>query len=349
MSTQPPAADLWQELNERQQRYLKLIYIVDRETEEYERGAWNRGQRSRPAALWRWHRYGQTQWGSTRLKGLIQDAGLIDSGTGSTLAALERRKLIKCRSDGSLGAIDGVSTAKVDIQITMLGRKVVRAALGILLPKKLPSGTLQSWQWEAIAACYHAGYWGLRQTFCSGCYGGIKWKTWLRLRDYKWGSLVEEYARYIFETYRRYDWGEWKEVEGWNHHRYIRLTPYGRNFYHNNWATYKQLYPDVEAVEPSLEVLPISVERLAFSVRHKRGDRGLRSITEEINQKYNCNLSSYLLSIVEDGFIPEQTDINILLQWLQEHSLVALAGNCWSNFGCCLRSLFLASTDKTRL
>lgn len=320
MSTQPPAADLWQELNERQQTYLNLIYIVDRETEEYERGAWNRGQRSRMAAQWRWIRYGETQFGSTRLKRLIKDAGLIDSGTGSTFAALERKKLIECRSYGSFGSLNGVSTAKVDIQITKLGRKVVRAALGIVPSKKLTPGTLQSWQWEALAACQKEGYWGLKQTLCSGSYGGIGWKTWLRLRDYKSGSLVEEYARCIFEKYQRYDWGEWKEVEGWNHHRYIRLTPYGRNFYHNNWARYKQLYPEVEAVEPSLEVLPTSVDCLAERVRYKRGVRGLPSITEEINQKYNCNLSSYLLSIVEDGFIPDHTDINILLQWLQEQS-----------------------------
>ena len=49
---------MWEELNQRQQEYMKAIYEVDQEQEEHERGAWNRGGRPRPAREWRWMEYG---------------------------------------------------------------------------------------------------------------------------------------------------------------------------------------------------------------------------------------------------------------------------------------------------
>ncbi len=44
---------IWDELNERQQTYLKQIFEIDQDREESERGAWNRGDRPRPADEWR--------------------------------------------------------------------------------------------------------------------------------------------------------------------------------------------------------------------------------------------------------------------------------------------------------
>ncbi|MCT7969747.1 hypothetical protein NG799_25880 [Laspinema sp. D1] len=44
---------IWDELNERQQTYLKQIFEIDQNREESERGAWNRGDRPRPADEWR--------------------------------------------------------------------------------------------------------------------------------------------------------------------------------------------------------------------------------------------------------------------------------------------------------
>jgi hypothetical protein len=41
-------------LNDRQLTYLRTIYRLDQERERYELGAWNRGQRVRPAEEWRW-------------------------------------------------------------------------------------------------------------------------------------------------------------------------------------------------------------------------------------------------------------------------------------------------------
>jgi hypothetical protein len=44
---------IWDELNERQQTYLKQIFEIDQDREESERGAWNRGDLPRPADEWR--------------------------------------------------------------------------------------------------------------------------------------------------------------------------------------------------------------------------------------------------------------------------------------------------------
>jgi hypothetical protein len=35
---------------------------------------------------------------------------------------------------------------------------------------------------------------------------------------------------------------------GWN--TWLRLTPFGEEYYHDNWQRYRELYPEVDAPEP---------------------------------------------------------------------------------------------------
>jgi hypothetical protein len=169
----------WDELNERQRQFLTVIYERDQAAEAAEKGVWNRGQRSRPADQWRWLPYNSEG-------GLQQALGsrykIDDPGIGSTHEALKRRGLVETkitREQGLLGPWD-----LLWLKLTTRGRAVVRSGLGVKLPKKLPAGTLQRWQWEALQAAYQAGESGLIDTFGTGKYGGFSWQScWLRLRD----------------------------------------------------------------------------------------------------------------------------------------------------------------------
>jgi len=57
-------------------------------------------------------------------------------------------------------------------------------------PRGRSSGALREWHWHALAKAYAADDEGLGGE--DGDYARIGWNTWLRLRDYKRGALVEE-------------------------------------------------------------------------------------------------------------------------------------------------------------
>jgi hypothetical protein len=82
-----------------------------------------------------------------------------------------------------------------------------------------------------------------------GDYGRISWNTRLRLRDYQVHGeetpLVEEYrtpGSYNETTGTRYDV------------HWIHLTPFGEQFYRENWTRYRQMYPNVDAADPDLMI-----------------------------------------------------------------------------------------------
>ncbi len=75
----------------------------------------------------------------------------------------------------------------------------------------------------------------------NGYYGHIGWNTWLRLRDYKAGALVEEYRTggpYLAHV------GYPVDIH------WIRLKPFGEQFYRDNWQHYRELYPEVDTPLP---------------------------------------------------------------------------------------------------
>lgn len=84
-------SDLWDELNERQQTYMRLIFEQDQAQEQAEKQRSARTRISRPADEWRWILYANTMYGHTPLKQAIKDAKMVDPGTGSTFKALEER------------------------------------------------------------------------------------------------------------------------------------------------------------------------------------------------------------------------------------------------------------------
>lgn len=228
------------DLNERQKAYLKAIYAEDQAAEKHESWRWNQGLGKRPADEWRWLLYADLAGGATPLKRQLERSGVVDSGTGSTFTALERRGLIDHREryEPGIASLEPLTS----VRLTRKGRALARKLLGESAPKKLPKGTLREWHWNALARLYEAGGELSSEFHVSGCYGGIGWKTWLRLRDYydTGRGLVKEQSRFVLrpgktESDRLY---------------VIKLTDAGREFYHQNWQKYRELYPNVDAPEP---------------------------------------------------------------------------------------------------
>lgn len=217
----------WQELNDRQQATLIAIYKADQQTEQNQKQAWNYGQEKQPASVWRKLRYPDLYGGETRLHYFLRKAGVIDKGLGSTLDALERRKL--CISTYQVRKVR--QNELLTIELTKLGRAVARAGLGETAPKKRLKGQLKPRQWEALVTAYNAGNNGIEHEHDD--YAGFSWRwTWLTLRDY-YGlgkGLVEEV-------------GYWKEGK---HYSKLVITQAGKEFYCQHKEEYCALYSNIE-------------------------------------------------------------------------------------------------------
>lgn len=170
----------------------------------------------------------------------LHAAGLVDPGTGATWQALEDRGLVRCRYvPDALGQL-------LEVQITPLGRKVVRAATGEQRPKPPPKGQLRERQWAALAQLYAAGDAGVSQDDMLYGHGGFDWmRTLLRLCDYSDGALMEEYRTQL--PYRA-------DLGCTPHESRMRITSFGRDYYARERARYKALYPDVDTPQPPEEI-----------------------------------------------------------------------------------------------
>ncbi|MFE1206429.1 XRE family transcriptional regulator, partial [Streptomyces sp. NPDC058762] len=94
----PQPAELWAELNPRQQTYLTAIYNADQNAEANHRGDavnWGHGP---PASEWRWQTFSikapKDLVGRTAIQYELASKDEHDQGAGSSLAALRRRGLI---------------------------------------------------------------------------------------------------------------------------------------------------------------------------------------------------------------------------------------------------------------
>ena len=123
--------DNQQFINKDNYRELTAIYHADQEVEADERGRWSRGGRPRPAVEWRWMVYATLDGHDTPVKRHLRSTTQISEGTGSTLEALEKRKLINVRYDittyngREILASDPIPT----IQITPSGRALVHKVI----------------------------------------------------------------------------------------------------------------------------------------------------------------------------------------------------------------------------
>ncbi len=232
------AADI--SLNERQRAYLLAIFETDQEVEAAIRSEPYRPFQPRPkASEWRWLEYAEPvpilgRDGSPLWK-RIKKLGLVDQGTGSTFSALADRGLVSVQWHRVNVHGQGVP----HLRMTTNGRKLARSWTGVKAYKAPPAGTLKEWHWRALAKAYAAGDEGLEGEY--GVYAHIGERTWQRLLEYKQGALVEERG-----TGKYFD------------HRQIRrmyITANGRALYREEFARYRELYPDVDAPEPSAQLV----------------------------------------------------------------------------------------------
>ncbi len=234
----------WADLNERQRQYMQAIYETDQEQEADERGAWKRGERRRPARQWRWMEYGVFNGVGSTLYTRLYLRSLVDEGTGSTFNALEKRGYITCKYTRTRRSGQKVLDAFLMLQITPAGRKLVRTATGKPREKPLPPGTLREWHWKAMVEAWKARPAGIMADY--GNYGGIGWNTWLRLRDYKAGALIEEYQTWtqVQRSTHSQTWTESRPAY------WLRLSSFGEQFYSEHWQHYRQMYPEIDAPTP---------------------------------------------------------------------------------------------------
>jgi hypothetical protein len=140
------------------------------------------------------------------------------------------------------------------VQITRVGRKLVRDALGLKAPKSLPVGTLREWHWRALCRAYVRGEQGMGgyDIDLGDGFGYVSWNTCLRLRDYRVKGqdrpLIKE-AKVKGEPFLHRRWpGDTgvmvSERSG------LVITEFGREYYCENWQRYRELYPGVEAPAP---------------------------------------------------------------------------------------------------
>ncbi|MFD0352932.1 hypothetical protein ACFVHW_04170 [Streptomyces sp. NPDC127110] len=241
MTDKPSKSELWQALNDRQRLYLKAAF------EEDQRAEARAGLDPRPAAEWRWLMYSikapKNLVGRSTIQYVVERQGQLDTGAGSSLAALRRRGLLEVRPTvvllARLGAVDAV-----EVQLTRLGRAVTRAGLGIPPTTKIPTGLIsRDYLWDAMAWLYEAGEEGFTHEYSRRDQPPEQtrfrpsWNTLLKLRDRRDGSLWEH--------------PPWTGSPSWgrNSDRY-RLSPLGREHYERHWACYNELFPEIEAPEP---------------------------------------------------------------------------------------------------
>ncbi len=127
-------SDPFAKLNERQRAYLLAVYAEDQAREVLYRG---RGS-SKPAGAWRWIEYGPVgarhfdSKGSSILRLRLEQAGLVDQGTGSSWASLVRLDLINTRYEdtGFIDARSGQPIKSLMVRLTRAGRATARLLSG---------------------------------------------------------------------------------------------------------------------------------------------------------------------------------------------------------------------------
>jgi len=149
------ALEAWQELNERQQGTLAVIYELDQETEAARGKSAAAGVYDRaPASEWRSIDFASVPAGirTTEMQFRLDLRGWHNQGNGSTIAALESRGLI---IEGSRRIPFGLVHADMlTVRLTREGRAAARA--GLAMPVTPKAAALAEWAWEVLVSLWRA-------------------------------------------------------------------------------------------------------------------------------------------------------------------------------------------------
>ncbi|WP_351230006.1 hypothetical protein [Streptomyces sp. NPDC002133] len=222
--TSTAAQRAWDELNERQQTYLRVLFEQDHVKEEARRRLGARGHWSNtPARVWRRIDFNDPH---APVAERLRAEGVYDSGAGSTLAALRSRGLIETQT------APGFISDPVHVWLTRAGRAAARTGLNVSTRPRPPRGLLSEHLWRQMAALAHAE-------------GG----------GHRFGRLPGEAHLYLcvgYEQYNKRGYLDW-EWDGPVRGRYV-FTAAGRAHYREHLEAYRELYPAVDAPELAEEV-----------------------------------------------------------------------------------------------
>lgn len=238
------AKKAWDELNERQQIYLKTFYHADQSQEEAHRKEAARTWSSTPARTWRRLDFNGRY---SSIAPVLRAKKVYDSGAGSTLAALRDRGLIESET------WTGLLTDPVYVWITREGRAAVRAGLGYgPVSSSKPKWALSEWLWKELVKVAAAGPDGYRIRsldprhglspdahlyLSKGSEGRRGNRPYIDGSNYRWVTYDAKVNPWVSnETYKKSE-----PVY------YYVLTPEGRAHYAEYLEQYRELYPDVEA------------------------------------------------------------------------------------------------------
>ncbi|MGW8703298.1 hypothetical protein ACWGOK_41405 [Streptomyces eurythermus] len=234
------ALHAWQELNDRQQGTLAVIYDLDQAADVGRRQDAAQGRfDDRPASVWRAIDFAHEPamrdvFGWTTLQERLMWRGWDNQGNGSTMAALERRGLItrdgKPTRWGVMRTVcltrEGRAAAKAGTSLTLGGR--AKAALGRR-------------SWEVLA---------------------LLWSTHQRGEPLRWGysttierALIDKHVPPLAHS-----------VPGG-----YEITERGRDFYREHYAAHTAAHADVRAPHPDgtdAEPWPPAVDTILTQYRH---------------------------------------------------------------------------------
>src|ERR1044072_910191 len=213
------ALQTWQDLNDRQQGTLAVIYDLDQAAETGRRYGAARGEYDgRPAMEWRSIDFAHEPamrdvFGWTTLQERLMWRGWDNQGNGSTMAALERRGLIT--RDGKPTRFGRMHT----VQLTREGRAAARAGTS-LNPGGPRKAALGRRSWEVLALL-----WAAHQRNQP-----LKWTYSLTIER----ALIDKHVPPLART-----------VSGG-----YEITDRGREFYREHYAAHTAAHPDVHAPPP---------------------------------------------------------------------------------------------------
>lgn len=229
------AVAAWQSLNDRQQDYLVEIFAEERATEQELRRARANGVCE---SLYGWRRVtlayrGEAEGlGHTRLQERLIQRGVLDPGTGSTVHALAKRKLVVVTEEELQHPLGG-TLIRIGVELTRRGRAAVRA--GTDTPNvPLPGHFLSEWLWGVVARVARAEPDGLPENDLAGrslFYIGVGYK-------HRSGGRP---SRGFIDAVPVYAPGATHVLE----YRW-RLTQLGRRHVAEYLQTYRDRYPGVE-------------------------------------------------------------------------------------------------------
>jgi len=228
----------WAGLNARQRLYLSTIFEFDQaaETDIKRRSA--KRMAVPPAAEWRQVTYDidlpKEAAGYSSVQLAVRRRGEHDTGSGSTLAALRRRKLVTVTYDQvhvpPFGMVD-----RIRVRLTTAGRAAARHGAGITAPAAPPAGLMTRWSLQALATLYAAGERGLcNESTPDRTDAAPSWNTLLRLQNRRDGSFIDTFAA---------DWPD-QEKRMLRQHR-VRASALGRRHFEIHRACYTELFPDL--------------------------------------------------------------------------------------------------------